>query len=118
MSENRTIYACILFIENVQTILFTSNSFSPIIYKIKTVANTIKSTIVKVDIYLLQYGEIEFTVKIIKLFYVLDESHFQKLSEEISNDFDFHWNSEPKSIGKYIYQLVYICNQIVLALDK
>ncbi|XP_076091518.1 GTPase-activating Rap/Ran-GAP domain-like protein 3 isoform X2 [Mytilus galloprovincialis] len=26
------------------------------------------------------------------------ESHFQKLSEEISNDFDFHWNSEPKSI--------------------
>lgn len=26
------------------------------------------------------------------------ESHFQKLSEEKSNDFDFHWNSEPKSI--------------------
>lgn len=26
------------------------------------------------------------------------DSHFQKLSEDISYDFDFHWNSEPKSI--------------------
>ncbi|XP_076090626.1 GTPase-activating Rap/Ran-GAP domain-like protein 3 isoform X2 [Mytilus galloprovincialis] len=26
------------------------------------------------------------------------ESHFQKLSEDITFDFDFHWNSEPKSI--------------------
>ena len=27
-----------------------------------------------------------------------DISHFQKLTEESSNEFDFRWNSEPKDI--------------------
>lgn len=30
---------------------------------------------------------------------VTDVSHFQKLKEETSNDFDIHWNSEPVHIG-------------------
>ena len=30
-----------------------------------------------------------------------DTCHFQKLSEECSNEFDFHWNSVPEAIGEY-----------------
>ena len=33
-------------------------------------------------------------------FHILDISHFQKLTEESSNEFDFHWNAEPYAIGK------------------
>ena len=29
---------------------------------------------------------------------LVDISHFQKLTEESSNEFDFRWNSEPKDI--------------------
>ena len=32
------------------------------------------------------------------LFVWADISHFQKLTEESSNEFDFRWNSEPKDI--------------------
>lgn len=35
---------------------------------------------------------------------IVDVSHFQKLSEETSHDFDFNWNSEPSNIGNYDYQ--------------
>ena len=31
---------------------------------------------------------------------IADVSHFQKLKEETSFDFDIHWNSEPSAIGK------------------
>ena len=34
------------------------------------------------------------------LYCFVDVSHFQKLKEETSNDFDIHWNSEPFHIGK------------------
>ena len=33
------------------------------------------------------------------LLFLSDVSHFQKLKEETSFDFDIHWNSEPNAIG-------------------
>ena len=37
--------------------------------------------------------------------FIADVCHFQKLSEESSQEFDFQWNSEPESIGKMFFRL-------------
>ena len=59
-------------------------------------------------------------MRIIELqcFCFTDVSHFQKLKEETSFDFDIHWNSEPRAIGKQtLYDHVQIFgNRIMLIL--
>lgn len=34
---------------------------------------------------------------------IADVSHFQKMSEEQSQEFDFQWNSQPDAIGVNLY---------------
>ena len=53
---------------------------------------------IRTDLRIHTYISMQFTY--LFSFCSLDISHFQKLSEESSLEFDFHWNSLPKAIGE------------------